>query len=420
MSLTAFAPNQMQLVQANKSPRVPRRPTHTFQLRTRPFQIQPFMIAPVLPGETMRNLMFQCRTVSDPVKHPLIGWHLEHYWFYVKHRDLPGSDDFQSMVLNYGQSMTAQEASADWVKTYTKDNEIDYVRQCLIAVTNHWFRADGESWNDYTLDNLPVARWSGQRESWMDSLTINTALSDPEISDGDAAVSAQELDMKMQQYNFMRQMELTNMSYEDWLRTYGVRPDMATPLAFPELIRFSKEWSYPSNTVNPSSGVPSSALSWSVAERADKDRFFKEPGFIFGVQIARPKMYVGTQLGSMATYLRSAFDWLPAIMSDNPQTSLREFPEGTGPLAGLSITGDSSYWVDMRDLFLYGDQFINFALNETNAHLISSLPTAGLQHKYLTSATDIDNLFSAASPANQLRSDGICSLTIAGTQRDWT
>lgn len=413
---TSFASNQLQLVQGQRTPRKPRRPTHTFQLRTRPFQIQPFMIAPVLPGETLRNFLFQCRTVTDPIKHPLIGWHLEHYWFYVKHRDLPGSEDFQSMVLSFGHTMTTQEAGADSVPLYTKDNEIDYVAQCLEAVTKEYFRVEGEEWDDYTLDGLPVVRWNGQRDTWMESLTKNATLS---VGDGDEA-TAQDLDIKMQQYNFMRQMELTNMSYEDFLRTYGVRPSWAERPNVPELLRFSKEWSYPSNTVNPSNGTPSSAVSWSIAERGDKDRFFKEPGFIFGVQVARPKMYVGTQVGSMATYLRTAFDWMPAIMSDAPQTSLREFAEGTGPLSGLSITGDDSYWVDMRDLFLYGDQFVNFALNETNANLISSLPTAALQHKYLTSATDIDNLFSAASPANKIRSDGVCSLTIAGTQQDWT
>lgn len=416
MSITAFAPNQLQVMQGQKIPRKPRNPTHTFQLRTRPFQIQPFMIAPVLPGETLKNFLFQARVVTDPLKHPLIGWHLEHYWFYVKHRDLAGSDDFQSMVLQFGHTMTAQETAADKVAFYHKDNQIDYVGQCLKAVVEAYFRADGEAWNDYMLGDLPVARYNGQRDTWMESLTL-----DSNLSKGDGQeTTAEDLDRNMMQYNFMRQMEMTNMSYEDWLKTYGVRLAAQERENRPELLRFTKDWSYPSNTVNPANGTPSSAVSWSVAERGDKDRFFKEPGFIFGVQVARPKMYMGTQLGNMASYLRTAFDWMPAIMSESPQTSLREFAEATGPLAGISTTGDASYWIDMRDLFLYGDQFVNFALSETNAHLITSLPTAGMQAKYLTSATDIDNLFAAASPANTIRSDGICSMTIYGTQQDWT
>ena len=45
-----------------------RHPTANFHLRTRPWQLQPFCIFPVLPGETMQNAMWKSRVVSDPVK----------------------------------------------------------------------------------------------------------------------------------------------------------------------------------------------------------------------------------------------------------------------------------------------------------------------------------------------------------------
>ena len=67
-----------------------RRPQHPFSLMIRPFQLQPFSIAPVLPGETLKNLLTQARVVTDPLN-PLtrvVGWWCEHYYFYVKHRDL--------------------------------------------------------------------------------------------------------------------------------------------------------------------------------------------------------------------------------------------------------------------------------------------------------------------------------------------
>ena len=51
--------------------RRPRRPSHPFQVRHEPFQIQPFFIAPVLPGETMKNLLLQSRAVTLPLKNPL-------------------------------------------------------------------------------------------------------------------------------------------------------------------------------------------------------------------------------------------------------------------------------------------------------------------------------------------------------------
>ena len=65
---------KVQLVQETaRQTRMMRSPKHTFRINTRPWQIQPFMIAPVLPGETLKNLTMQARVVSDPVKSKLVG-----------------------------------------------------------------------------------------------------------------------------------------------------------------------------------------------------------------------------------------------------------------------------------------------------------------------------------------------------------
>lgn len=72
--------------QVQKQGRVTRKPVHNFNVETRPFQIQPVMIAPVLAGETLNNLLLQSRVVTMPLKNPLIGWWKEYYFFYVKLR----------------------------------------------------------------------------------------------------------------------------------------------------------------------------------------------------------------------------------------------------------------------------------------------------------------------------------------------
>src|SRR3546814_10510072 len=99
------------------------------------------------------------------------------------------------------------------------------------------------------------------------------------------------------QWEAMRSMQLTASTFEDWVKTFGVRVPKAEAEEShrPELLRYIREWSYPSNTINPADGTPSSAVSWSVAERADKDRFFSEPGFLFGCAVARPKVYFSKQ-----------------------------------------------------------------------------------------------------------------------------
>jgi len=70
-------------VQQQAASRVPRRPNHTHHLRHKPYVLQPFMIAPVLPGETLQNMLLQDRCVTDPVKGRLVGWWLEHWYFYI-------------------------------------------------------------------------------------------------------------------------------------------------------------------------------------------------------------------------------------------------------------------------------------------------------------------------------------------------
>jgi len=44
-----------------------RRPQMKFNLVTKPYQLQPFMIMPVLPGETLQNMMLQSQVWSDPL-----------------------------------------------------------------------------------------------------------------------------------------------------------------------------------------------------------------------------------------------------------------------------------------------------------------------------------------------------------------
>lgn len=405
------------LQDALKTSRVPRAPKHKFQVRHRPFVIQPFMIAPVLPNETMKNLLLQARVVSDPVKNPLIGWWMEYHFFYVKHRDLDGRNDFTEMMLQPGYDLSAYNSAAD-LNTYHGRTGINWLKLCLDRIVRTHFR-DQEDNAAHTLDGMPIAQIEGN--SWLDSLIDTTVLDDGIDSSGNAE-SPEATDLRMQQWELMRQLQMTDMSYEDWLATFGVRKPK-TELNEPELIRSIRTWQYPSNTIDPTTGAPTSALSWSIAERADKDRYFKEPGFIVGITLARPKLYLGRQISAGASMMTNAMNWLPALMADAPHTSLKEYANNAGPLT----TTTNGYWVDIRDLLIYGDQFVNFSTAATDAGLVA-LPTAGLEKRYLTSA-DINALFvtpgaDAADDTKALkryvRQDGIVSCLIQGAQRDHT
>lgn len=394
-----------------------RRPQHPFQVRYRPWQIQPMLIAPVLPGETMKNLLLQARVVTDPVKSRMLGWWNEFYFFYVKHRDLDERDEFVDMVLDPDWSKATVASNADKVEHYFSkgaSTHIDWVSKCLKRVVDEYFRDEGDVANDFTIGNLPAAAIQGT--SWMHSMVAEADMTmfDVDVdANADNTITVGEIDAARQQYEFLKNNFAVEVSYEDFLRSYGVRAKDAEEPHRPELLRFVRNWQYPVSAIDPTDGSAASAVTWSVAERADKDRFFKEPGFIFGVTVTRPKVYLKNQKGTASALLEDAYSWLPAVLTNDLRTSLKLIPDGD--ILG-DVTDANGTWIDLRDLFLYGEQFVNFDLAATDAGLVA-LPTAGLQKKY-PSGNDADAMFAGASPANLIRCDGMVSLGVASRQVD--
>lgn len=401
------------LAEVPKTSRINRHPQHPFQVRHRPWQIAPFHIAPVLPGETLRNVLLQSRVVSDPVKSSLVGWWIEYYLYYVKHRDLTGRDTFTSMMTDPSTSLAAfnQAALAEY---YHATAGISWVKECLERVVTWDFRVDGEAWNGFNIGNLPAAQI--MQRNVLDSAINNAAhatIADVNVDlDANATITAAEVDKALYQWQLLRTQGLTSMTYEDYLASFGVRPSL-TEVHAPELIRYVRDWSYPSSHIDPSSGAATSALSWKITERADKDRYFAEPGFIFGCTIARPKVYLSKQNGSFTDVMTDLYAWLPAVLREKYEASMRKIAAVTAPLS----SNTDAYWVDIKDLLLYGEQFVNFSLAATDAGLVA-LPTAALQKRY-ASATDADALFvNAAGGFNLVRQDGIVSLSISSSVRE--
>lgn len=423
-----------------KQGRTNRTPQHDFYLSTMPYAIQPFMIAPVLPGETLKNGLLQARVVSDPIKAPLIGWHSEWYIFYVKLRDLNIRDDLTDMLIS-GTSVP------DWTSPITNDQNdkysdkslglsgnggINYMRRCLERVTEEYFRDEGD--NPPLIDlggtdqpGLPPATIQ-TREFWHQSAKLESAMpagDSGELPGADDYADANippEWANHFEQYQRMRALKLTEVTFEDWLRQFGVKApkDVREDLHRPELLRYVRDWTYPTNTVDPATGIPNTVVAWSIAERLDKARFFAEPGFIFGVNVTRPKIYLGRQRQPAVEMLNDAFSWLPALMNGDPYTSLKRFDANQGPL-GHHADGarpSEAYWVDARDLFLYGDQFCNKYMDQVDGINTVLRPSAGLERRYMADA-EIKPLFKDQA-VSRIRCDGVMQLTIAGNQKDHT
>lgn len=412
--------------------RVPRYPKHPFQLRVRPYQIQPFMISPVLPGETLKNLVHQSRVVSKPLKHSLVGWWCEYYYFYVRLRDIEWQvqEDFlDGMVTNptgynAGTIRTAIGSGAD-VKYYHAAGGTNWLKAALQSITEYYFRDEGEDWNEATLDGMPLAQIATR--SWLDSLTLNDNIrgDDRDVNldlNADGDITAQEAMQGMAHWQALREAGLEKLDYEDWVKTFGVsipeRQEQTDMMYRPELLRYNREWAYPVNTVEPTTGVPSSAVSWINAFRADKDRMFKEPGFIVGLQVVKPKAYIKDTTGGLASFMETLENWLPALSHADPEKGFKSFGATEGPLASkLGTTPFEAYWVDMRDLLLYGDQFLNFAPDTASSALSVIGASTNERNRYASAAT-IDDLFNGADKF--IQTDGIADLVIMGRQTDFT
>jgi hypothetical protein len=417
--------NQIVVEQLSQTGRKQRRPTHPFNIKFRPFEITPFLIAPVLPGETMKNLLLQARCVSDPIKNPLIGWHNEYYFFYVKLRDLDDRDLITDMIVK--NSAMPQHPYSQ--QQYHKSG-YNFVEACTKVCVREYFRDEEEELSVHRYPDSPFDLAKITNDNYLQSVLRDSDAPKPEQEEFPGENTQQAANAPpgfadhYAHWEAMRSMQLVAVDFEDWLKTFGVKVPKAAAeeVHVPELLRYVREWAYPANTINPVDGAPSSAMSWSIAERADKDRFFSEPGFVFGLTVARPKVYLGNLSGSLTSYMNDAYSWLPALLNDDPYTSLRKFGMNDGPVAGGN-TGES-YWVDLRDLFLYGEQFTDFE-NFANFVTLPRNAAAGegvevkLNKKYVSEA-DADGFFKNPALGKYLRVDGRVDLTVMSRITDST
>ena len=426
---------------APKVARKTRSPQHAFLLRQSPWEIQPFMLAPVLPGETLKNALVQARIESPLVASSRTGWWYEMYFFYVKHRDLMNDDgDYvpseSMMEMHLGNATPAANATADTI-LHEAVGGSQYTRWCLNAITHHYFRREGEPiYGDLTGENgLPLS--SILQNSYLDSLTVDEmgGLAADDLLPGQYPVLPDFIDPMFEGY-FQQWSKMTAEGYYqadfgDYLRSHGVRPPREllrhTENLKPELLRYIKDWKMP---VPSMTGTTTGFnVRWDIAERMDKDRFFAEPGFIVGVAVCRPKIYFGGLVGSFAEHLRTPYTWLPAVLNDEDYTSLIKFESGTGPIP----TATDDYWLDVKDLFLYGDTFVNFSKlyqeeipsdppggppeqlewipEERN---IISLPTADLRRRYIEQGTESYHFTGPYLHPHRLEVDGVVSLDILG------
>lgn len=414
---------QLSIVNSPRVNRKTRSPQHTWAIKQRPFVITPFMIAPVLPGETMKAAVMQSRCVSEPLStsrfSSITGWWLEHYLFYVKHSHMVNGELFKEMMINPAASLTAAADATVSSLFYHPGSGINWVKQCLVPVVEAYFRDEGDTWDAHLVDGEPIAQINGNGIFDSVATAIENSTGDLNLdTNADGTINASEAAKALMMWEYLRSNNLTEMTYEDYLRTFGVTVDPVIDAGVPELLRYSREWQYPNNVVDPVSGAPVPGLSWGINLRVDKDRYFKEPGFIFGVTVARPKVYLGNQRGPAVHLMQDGVSWLPIMLRDQDFASMKQVTKAGSILPTATADG---FWVDLADVFIHGDQFFHNTVEATQMPIagpIMALPEAGLNARYPTEAM-IDGLFKAVAN-NVLYQDGVVRLSVLGTLTDTT
>lgn len=409
------------LLSAPPTDRVGRYPKHPFLTKEVPFTAQPFFLARVLPGETLENLFMESRVISDPILNSIIGWKKEYYFFYVKATDLL-LDVIKNMFVDpTNAEIAGYDEAANKPLNYTGKGAIDWTQRCLDRCVETYFRDQGETAASRAFaDGTRIVQI--RDTLFMDSLTDKDLM--PEGAAISGATDAGDLDRLMDAFNQLRALGLSDMTYEDWLRAQGINiPDKDENK--PELLARFSDFQYPSNTVEPTTGVPASAVSWVFKNGERKRFFFKEPGFLFGISVTRPKVYFGGLSGSAAGWAQRAWDWMPNYVADMPETALKPFALHEGPLGDRTGgTVADGYFLDMRDEVLYGDQWQNMraftaTLANDGANHILALPDASLNFRYPSEAmTKI--FFKTPASAYYIKQDGYVSLSIKGVQVDYT
>lgn len=439
----ATLPKLQMLTPAVPSParRKPRKPRHEAYLVTRPWDIQMAALVPIFPGDTLQNMLLQVRGVTDPIRNGIMGWWNEYALYYVKHTDLgtgdqdPGTAETTANAIRDMHLTNAALGLADATERLHNykvgtDSVVDWGHLCMQQIVR-WYHRDGEEsidgYHSGGVRNTTLYKARVRQPMWMDSLKVEDV--NP-ASQGDLAIGEQFNDVFVptafqthyDQWEYMRQIKLLpdTVSFDDYLKSWGVSvpAEEKEVINRPELIRYIREWQYPSNTIDPTDGSAASAVSWGIQARADKARYFKEPGFLVLVNVVRPKVYFGNQIRTASTMLDDAYAWAPAILSADPYVTLVEYDHNEGPISGIPNSADD-YWVDRRDLFIYGDQFVNFDPRDANATCnIVDLPSSSgdnnLQRWY-ASATDCLNLFNDSDDSEgltKIRQDLVCEFHI--------
>ncbi len=410
---------QVQVIQPGETrKRFHRRPNFPIAGSLRAFGLYPIMCHPVLPGETLKSTSAKWTVISQPLVNPFVGAWLESWLFYVKLTDL--DRDLGQMFISDTYSTSGWTTGTGAEKYFSYTGGIDWIKKCTQRVHDAYFLSEGETPVTDDVDG-GIRRVKLNNRSWYQNLMFEPAETALDVT------GERDHDEQMTAWQMVQQMQMTELSYESYLEQYGVQ-SMRLGIGEPEILRFSRSWTKPTNHVDPASGTPTSAWVWNDEMKLDKDKRFNEPGFVIMLACIRPKMYQAGQVASMISNMWGFSDWYPSYTLQDPAAGIKRI--GTDDAVFLSTLnaaeGEVQLLYDHRDLLYHGEQFVNDASPQyalptaTGWSTIAAASDAAVRGEYASNA-DIQSIFvGTAEDTEKILYEGIVGLTIAGHVTDTT
>lgn len=411
---------QVQVIQPGETrKRFHRRPNFPIAGSLKPFGLYPIMCHPVLPGETLKAAKSKWTVVSQPLVNPFCGAWLESWMFYVKLTDL--DRDLGQMFISDDYSTSGWQSGTDRERMFFKGTAIQWIEKCTNRIHDAYFLSEGETAETMGGTDGAIRRIKLNARSWYQNLMF-----EPTEVALDTTGERDHVE-QMSAYQMVQQMQMTELSYESYLEQYGVK-SMRLGIGEPEILRFTRSWTKPTNFIDPADGSPSSAWVWNDEMVIEKDKRFDEPGFIIQMAAVRPKMYQAGQVASLVGSLWGFSDWFPAYNLTDPAAGIKRI--GTDDPVFLSTLnaaeGEVQMLYDHRDLLSHGEQFVNdtslkYALPMAAGWDTQAAASSAAARGEYADNTSVEAIFVGTSD-NQERClyEGITSLTIAGHVQDTT
>lgn len=405
-----------------------RKPSFPFNLKFKPWQFQPCFMAPILPGETIMQQTVQCQLWSDPLAAVLknTGWTFEYYSFYTKFSDLPGWEiatdgigkDLVDMIVSDESIAAHQDADGNpW--TYCPPGGVDFLLEQTKRILEVFFRFGGQAWDVRTTDGVPLvpAFPSTRRDVW-DKLTLANAYADRRQGldfDASGTITVDDIALAYKQYGAQFDGTVMDMDFDDWSRVAGGKAPLGAQNVdredkhLPEAVAHFRKWLYPTNSVEPSTGVPAVAVGTRESQTSKQMIACPTWGWLTGYIVMRPKVYYKNVEGMVAAMMQDRDNWFPPQLDARLYQPHLLIDDDTGPLKATMGAGNVDYWVSLCDLLRNGEQFLNYAPLAASTAVVT-LPEADGDRHYPTD-TDVMAVFSDTTNG-RIRCDGVVDVSI--------